>query len=629
MIRQLLIVPVISFLLAGSTIAQLTSVSGADTVAAIRGLLYGVDKIANTFVFHGNADIGIDVLGGRIAWQNVYRGSAFRTATTAVRDDNISALAYFVPITDGMSVVLRQAYNLSRDSRSIGISSMERITGTAGIRWSPSPTTSAEINQGVDATTQIGQSATGYLGDVLLRTREILLGDWEGAGRMYGALNRLDDRRTNADVDIGVDVSRSLDDGTNFSLSMQGNLLRRDFFTSLASLPEESVVESRSEERMSISLGILLPLAVDLDFTGRGTFTATGIDRRFGNAYQGVEITSVNRRLSEANADFDVNLRYSAERLRSNLTFGINSREEANGVVPVFDITDEGISAIRRQEQQRDNLGIRTRIATQHSYNATDTDTISAEASWSMFRYDTPSTLNHDDRDEATTSIKIGYGKRASDLLSMGVSVIASQVHLVFLRAQRSAFNNLNTVLRFAPYVTINAGIVRMMPQLEVLANYTVYDFESAGLTARSYSFRQLSLRDTIQIQLNERLEIQGKILYRYFERAALYWDTFAESPENSNKEILTKVMLFMRQGEHLQVGAGVRYYELRQQMLAGSGGGTAAGAIKFFAPEAAVYYTSAGGSRLQLNGWYEFQHVNIIERRSLPNLMMSVWVAM
>ncbi|HLP28996.1 MAG TPA: hypothetical protein VK147_10180, partial [Candidatus Didemnitutus sp.] len=75
-----------------------------------KGIEFGVDKITNTFVWIGNADIDFSTDLGQFRFYNVYRSSAFRTSTLATRDDEQMQLTWMRPLSDGLQVVARQGY---------------------------------------------------------------------------------------------------------------------------------------------------------------------------------------------------------------------------------------------------------------------------------------------------------------------------------------------------------------------------------------------------------------------------------------------------------------------------------------------------------------------------------------
>ena len=106
--------------------------------------------------------------------------------------------------------------------------------------------------------------------------------------------------------------------------------------------------------------------------------------------------------------------------------------------------------------------------------------------------------------------------------------------HLVFLKAERSAMNNWNRIFQFNPGIYYNTKSFMMMPQFEILANYTVYDFENISPDVKSFSYRQVGYKDSIFIYLGKMFSLQTNINISYFERGILYWKSFSENSTKS-----------------------------------------------------------------------------------------------
>ncbi|MBK9247729.1 MAG: hypothetical protein IPM69_06335 [Ignavibacteria bacterium] len=243
-----------------------------------------------------------------------------------------------------------------------------------------------------------------------------------------------------------------------------------------------------------------------------------------------------------------------------------------------------------------------------------------------ILQYDTPSELNYDDRDELTIMTQAHYQRRISKGLSAGISIQLQMLHLVYLRAQRSALNNWNRILRFAPELMITSHGLQMQPRFEVLANYTAYDFEEQSIDVQSFSFRQVSYRDSITLNLGQDYHAHTSIYARYFERGQLSWSSFSETPLSKNYEQFIKILFYTPTLSGLSVGCGVRYYALRQTSVfkTSSIGFSSDGFQQFYGPEIIAELQFTSGSKCTLSGWYERQYLNHIFNRDVPNLSLQ-----
>ena len=588
-----------------------------------RGIEFGVDKITNTFVWIGNADIGVQTEVGFLRFVNQYRSSAFRTSTLATRDDQVWQGSWLHPLGSGIEAIVRQGWIVSRDSRSIGLSELSRINVAGGLRYTPREEMSVEVIAGVERSSQLGVTAVGPLAGVVGRINQLDVDQWVINADGIADWQRLDAQRRNSDVEIRSSIVRALSEGSTLRLSVESVNLGREFFTTLT---QQSVldVEQRSERRLGAAADITYAVTDALSMNLRSSITSGAVDRSYATPVAAIALSFVERQLRELVVDIEGYMTIATSAFTITGGGSIYQRSELNGVQNIHGAKDADLQAVRIQELQRDNQTLRTRLYGAATWLITPRDTLRAEVTGWLVRYDTPSATNDDDRDELATVATLSYGTRLSPSLRMHISLSGQYLHLVFLRATRSALNNVNRVLRLSPSFEYETANVRLQPQFEILANYTVYDYEGNGSSVRSFSFRQLSYRDSIRVRLTPSLSIEAPLLFRYFERATFIWNDFAERPETGNLEYLAKVLIFSAPSQTWSVGAGVRVYTLEQQSLLQGG---LNGSTKSIGPEMAFRYTTAGGSTLMLSGWYEFQTINVSQRRELPNLLLRTVV--
>lgn len=592
--------------------------------------MFGVDKIANTFVFTGNADISVPTDYGTLRFTNQYRGTAFRTVTTAVRDDEVAQLSMTIPTAEGLSTLVRGAWLLSQDSRSLGLSSLDRLNGAVGISAQPESWWTLEALAGVESTTQLGTQATGPLAGIRTNITTLPIEQWDLNGAFLADWHYMDRQRTNSDLDVNANLFRDLPDGSYLRVGGGYGTLARQYFTSIQIGDTPSEVETRQEARVNFSADVLYNATGALAFGLNGQVDANDISRQYAESVIDVPITAVMRTSNEVIFNLEGFTRLHSERAEATIGANLYRRNETNIADPVHEIQPDDLASIQSQEQQRDNVTDRTRWFARGWWKPSNVDTISAEWNWWLIRYDTPSELNDDDRDELNAIATVRYVREMSSVLSVGVALSYQYTHYVFLKASRSAQNNENSMIRFAPFLRITGSTVSMQPHVEVLANYYVYDFEGEGATVRSYGFRQVSYRDSIKVQLTDRLRLEAPILVRYFERSTLLWSDFSEIPELGNLEYLMRFLIFSRPSAAWDVGAGIRLYTLEQSTLAPVPGlPTVISAVRSWAPEVAVRYWGTGGSSLTLTGWYEFQTLTPTRYRELPNLLLLARVAL
>ncbi len=588
-----------------------------------RGIEFGVDKITNTFVWVGNADIGVQTEVGFLRFVNQYRSSAFRTSTLATRDDQVWQGSWLHPLSSTLQAIVRQGWIVSSDSRSIGLNELERLNVAGGVRFAPDESIWVEVLAGAERSSQLGVTASGPLAGISGRIMDLDVDQWVISADGIADWQRLDAQRQNSDLEVRTSLSRSLSEGSTLRLSVESINLGRQFFTTLT---QNAVldVEQRSERRLAASADIVYAVTDALSVNLRSSITSGAVDRAYATPVAALPLSFVERQLRELVVDIEGYMTVVSRTVTVTGGGSIFQRSELNGVQNVHGASDQDVQSVRLQELQRDNQTLRTRLYGSASWLLTPRDTLRADVTGWLVRYDTPSATNDDDRDELATVATLSYGVALSSSLSMNLSLSGQYLHLVFLKASRSALNNVNRVLRLSPSFIFTTQHVQLRPQFEILANYTAYDFEGVASSVRSFSFRQLSYRDSIRVRLSPTLSVEAPLLFRYFERATLVWSSFAERPETGNLEYLAKVLIFSAPSQAWSVGAGIRLYTLEQTSLLVGG---LNGSTKSIGPEMALRYTTPGGSTLSLSGWYEFQTINVSQRRELPNLLLRTVV--
>lgn len=598
------------------------TVTIADSPEMPHTIRIGTEKIANTYIFTGFANAEITLPFGLLSLKQNYRGTAIRSANAAFRDDERLTAEYSAPFRDtSFRFAVRGFWLLSKDSRDIGLSSLSQATGSLGAKWHPARNITADIFAGIEKTEQLGRAATGGIFEVNADFRQAELGEFTGNFQFHSAYTNLDDGRANSDLDFSAAAERISDNGGTAHFSARYRRLGRNYFLPVAA--GALGVESRDETRTEITGDILQPTIGDVLFAeAQIQLSGATIDRSFFSPVAGMPLTAVKRGVSEfsLNASAAIRLVLPALQIYSGAAFAI--RDEANAVIPVFDISAADETSLKQSEFQRDNSSVRTRLFGQAKWKVSQYDELRFAAAAAIFRYDTPSELNYDDRDELLLNFSLELNRRFANTLTAGAGISAQTLHTVFINSKRSALNNQNQILKFFTKTELITQIFETRPQFELLANYTVYDFESVG-GSRSFSFRQMSLRDSAIAYLGNDIHAEARIFARYFLTGQLDWANFSETPLNVNYEQFAKILIFTRPSPNISLGLGMRYYALSQQAtVVGTFSAPYGSAVQqFYGPETIIDISFKGGSRLSLNGWYEWQFVNKVLLRNLPNL--------
>lgn len=639
-------IPVLSLLVCTSIFlrGQSSSPIGYDSPSLPTTIGYGFDKIANTFIFKSDALTRLSLGNFDLGYEHRYRGSAVRSLTGVFRDDLDVTLRAGKFFQDIARFDVETVYSTLRDSRSIGLSDNNRFRTVLSAKRSFDSSLDVQATLGTENSRQLGFPLSGILYGVQATAqplsgdqdsvsfRSLVAGNFEQADFKQGFSTR--NSGLNASLDRFTDSENSLHFEVNYVDQLRS-------FYSVLPLSNRMTVERRAKNAVSFVADVRFKTGDALGFFLNTAITTGTIDRSFRDGDQANPMTGVLRVLTESdvNSTLGSYLNWNSTRLQLGVSFSL--RSEQNGIRTLSRIAQFQEDSLRQIESQRDFNAARLRLFSENLVWYRVNDTLRLNAAIGIQRYDTPSNLNGNDRDEQTLMLELEYKRTMTSNLKWSVVLRNSNTHLVNLGSQLSGQNNWFRVLKFAPSVWMKTSFVEANPSLEVSANYTVYDFANRLGTLRSISFRQLSYRDSITVPINHSYHFAFNIFSRVFEIGRLNWSDFSERVETHNYERLIRgsiVQVLSNEAnlEHFSVrqmssptwlfAIGFRYYTLVQQPYSVSSSSPVASgtSIESLAPEIVVRWGSESSKSISFSGWYEFQVINATTTRHLPNVFLT-----
>lgn len=610
-------------------ITLLRAISLTDSTQDIQSWNYGTDKIANTFLFNSDALMQYAFpFGTEYIVKKRYRGSIMRTNTIAIQDNLTVQGLLKQSLTPVFSLLGQVLYSSRSDSRDIALQSAKRIGGYVGIGYK-SDIVGGEVYAGYEGNQQLGingggSSFFGQVNHIPISLGEGLLVQSRGSGQF----TIIDTMRHMADIDIALNAYTAGDDqGKNsMSIELRSTLLNRDFYSPQGGTQGSLAVEQRQEQRhrANADFGIEIIPMIKADFTLNAEIA--DIARLFRRPITEFNNTAINRNLQEFTVNVSGAVTYQQEHGTVVRTgFSLFNRDEKNAVIPVFDISQDQLDIIRKQEFQRDNISNRFRIFSLGQQPIGEQDTIGYDISASLLRYDTPSTQNNDDRDEQLIIGSLFWRRSINQQISMSISGGIQQTHVVFLKSERSSLNNRNSSIRLNPIFHWKTSLFEMHPQFEVLANYTIFDFELPGTALRSFSFRQFSYRDSIMYHFRQGWTLESNLFIRRFDRGIMSWSEFSETPITMSTEQFFKFLMFVPASHGFRIGLGGRFYRLSQEPYQSNVGQSQLQSETYiYGPEMSGMMIYPDGSSISLKSWYEWQHFGENTRRNQINVFLQ-----
>lgn len=569
-----------------------------------------IDKYVNTYIFLGNFNFNKVTDFGTFDITQTYTGSAIRSSDMSFRDDEELNFSYNYPITDFLLITNNENWLYTSDSRSIGLGELQRINAASGLKLIFFDDSYISSSLGIESNSQLSVNSSGYLANAIANLESLDLDGYIVDTRIFAEKLKLEDNRNNSDVYVNTNISKTYSPTDNFNLLFNYRQLGRDFLTkindpNLNNFNVENRLEGTSNGALSFNFQSFEIINIGLDFS----YSQKDVSRQFNDFYEDNTQTGIIRNLSELNLGFATKFEYRSDIFTQSAFISYDYRNEDNSISNKYNISQAEFNRLNSLDNQRDNTSNRTNLILLSKYNLSPNDTIIGNYSASILRYDTPSKENNDDRDEFTSFISIKYYKHLSPILDFEIKGELQMKHFVYLKSQRSALNNWNRILSLSPAVKINSEYFSMHPKLELIANYTIYDFEKISPSVKSYSFRQIGYRDSISFKINHKAMITSKILFRYYERGILYWTDFSETPQTSNFEQFSNLLFAYNIMENTRISIGARYYNLSQGNMRNTPKNNF---IQYsYGPEVSVNAEFKKYGSINVSGWYEFRNIN------------------
>jgi hypothetical protein len=613
----------------GVTIAGRDSLSRTNTASIL------FDKNLNTFNWLGR--LAVDTVAGRTRigiganyLSNIIQNENPQPGTPRASESTQQNFRLLVthPLSDPVALHTQWNSLVYSDNRGIGLSNASNHTLLTGFDLTPWPFLTLTPLAGYRWDRQGTIHDRGLALDLGAQVQPLDLDGYRFAGEGHFRRDNLSPRvLTNHIAQAGVEKQFSPESHDSLMVGFQQT--GREFY-----LTGDSTIESRTDNIFSfanlLSYDVNRSLGADLFVS----VNSRGLDKDTRQMHPGQSgTTAFDTRIEEFRMDAYTQVWYQSPDASSSahLRLGYSERNETHRAKAPDGTMAPNIAVLfaerNKQEQSKDNVARRVTLSGGTSLPLSSLHRIMFAGSATILRYDTPSELNQEDRDELLVALALGTWHRISRHVDIGIMLDGTYSHLVYLLKERSANNNINRVLRLSPraiyrptdwFTSVNA--------FEVLANYTVYDYEKQVALARSFSYRQFAWMDSTSVELTHRIGLDFYAYLKLYERGILRWDEFLERTENSTVDRTFSAQIRYSPGRSLLVALGVRYFSQSRYVYKD----TIRKPDTFFSsvgPTSVIQWDIGTASRLLFQGWYERRKQSDGTFRSLASMTMHVFL--
>ncbi len=612
--------------LVGQEILRPSEITPSDSV---RTSSLGFERFLNTYIWNGGLQFRKSGLLWDIDIDQRVRSRYIKTSEVSIQDEYAGSMMARLHLSERWGFQFQNSSDVVSDSRAIdlGRTSQHQILG--GLHFGDDTSTSATACGGYEFYSQEDEKDHGFSYMADFSARHVKIEEFLASFR--GSWNQsFLGRRSPNSGGISVFLNRDFGNGVDDSLSFQYAVQRREFYTSLntvdqAALGVQHDIFRRDANTFEASNQLRYDVSKNLSLLITGGLSNQLIDRGYAMKNYG-DAPVLDTRIQEFQLFGDFRMRWMVLKwLALDGTFSTSEREEKHVVkedplASLVDLTSQQATASRLE-----NTAQRTVCTIGFIADISRNDMLRGTSLASILHYDTPDTTNIDDRDELLLTYGIEEIHQFSSSLIATVGADLTLSHLVYLDRLQSANNNWNRVLRLSSRVEYEPSPrFRSSVRAEVLANYTVSDYEMQVASVKSYSFRQAYWSDSTVVQLSEKIQFKLTGSLRIFERGILHWSEFKEQPEDYYVETAAWPELFWTSEIGLRIGLGYRYFGQNRYRYSGIERIYDSG-IETIGPTVSMEWRGPGRSYLWLTGWRDAQRSNGTTTATISNLSMRI----
>ena len=423
---------------------------------------------------------------------------------------------------------------------------------------------------GIKAEDQIGEQNTGFSGIINATANNLMLNDYLTNGNLILFYENLQQKQ-NHNYEISTNIYKRFNPQTDNT----GYLRYYNQLNDLYSPATQSVaaiynvknnIESRLENFFQAGDNLNYSLNRNFIFSFSGFFTNRNITKQYKYRASTVNILFENvydTKILENNLEISGGLNYNTGSLASQLKLILSERSETHSLINTEGYTPLQILELERTEKNKNNDSRRASVILDAVYNYSNTNSFGFAGSTSLLRYNTDFDLNYDDRDERETVLSLNY--RYNNLLNFDVltrfDVLFSQVSYIYSQRSANNFNNrvykLSSISSFQPVKQLSTKNF-----IQVLANYTVYDFEDIITQVQSFSYRQLYIADSSSYNFYGNLYIDFIGGLKLYEQGQFNDRNFSVKPIAYFAEQLYAPDISFMANYFINIGIGYKYFK-------------------------------------------------------------------
>ena len=572
---------------------------------------------------------------GRIglAVENYYLSNVSKLNQNFYSDyNNFRSLLYY-KIKNNLNAGIGFQNKFYTDDKSVATNRNNSSYIFADIDYNVYSNVSVNTELGYKAEDQIGELNKGFSGILSATANNFSINDYLTNGNLVIFYEDLMEKQ-NHNYEIYTNIYKRFSAETdNTGLIRYYNQLNDIYSPATPSVVNQYGVKNNIERRLenfiqvgdnlnySLNNNLLLSLSglyVNRDITKEYKYRAAPANILFENVY--------DTKILENNLEISGGVNFNIRNLISQFKMVLTERSETHSLINTSGYTPLQILELERTEKNKNNNSTRASAILDAVYIFSNTNSFGFTGSTSLLKYDTDFQDNFDDRDETETVLSAyhNYYNLLNFNIQTRFDILFSGVNYIF--SQRSANNFNNKIYKLTSYSSFNP--VKQFSTknfIQVLANYTVYDFEDIISQIQSFSYRQLYIMDSTSYNFSRNMYVDFIGELKLYEQGQFDNENFTVKPIAYYVEQLYAPDLRFMLNNNLDIAFGYKFFQ-QQRYLYDNGVKNLANTYKTYGPFGKIILYLNTNSIINFTGGMDqIVYENPPQSNSAINLQLNI----
>lgn len=570
------------------------------------------DKQLNTYTFSARLRHFYQDNKFFVGLNENFNSTIIRTSDKNIKDEQYLWLFGQYDLSDLLKVGFLLNNNLYSDDRRVAINKASVLNSSLFLKVKPLEKLEITPFGGFTSNDQIGEKDKGLLYGAEAGLDKFAMGDFEISSFLKYQNEDISPRKNTLRY-FNVEAQSNIDENFGNTISAYYAQQRKDFyFAADQSTTDEFGVLNNIQSRMESNYFLqdrikFLPINSPFSFDALAKVVWRDIERntRFVSI-KNPSSSAFDSQIEEFRLEFASTAEYKTDEINLALRFSFAEREEKHSPRKIEGLSNIIFNERETNEFQKNNTSKLAIISFTNFFKLSSKDNLLISLFHRKLVYDTPSNLNYDDRDELLSIGRIQYERFFNPFFKAFINIEGSLNKIVYIFSERSSNNNIRRILKLGSGGTFTSGNITSTNSAEVMANYTVFDYEKLNPIYRSYAFRQFVVRDSTTLRISKQFKLFTTGYIKQSEQGDFKWSSFTSKPQRFLNEVYLEPKFYF-DNKSFVFGIGVRYFNLSTFNILNGTEKQKISEYKSIGPVSEVTIELTDSLSFRTYGWYEF----------------------